>query len=440
MKDYFKKIINAIGSEVPTGVLFTCNFSAEESEFCRFNRGSIRQSGSVLQQGVNLCLIKGNRQAKTYQALSRNIENDGKELKRTIASLMDQLSLIPDDPFLHINEKVESSESISASKQLDLKKLCSDVIASTEGKDFVGILAGGQIYRGFANSFGQLNWYQSGTFSLDWSLYVRDDKAVKQSYAGFEWDRSFFEKKLSQGMEQLEIVSKPPRTVKPGAYRCYLAPAAVQELLEIISWGGFGKKSIATKNSSLIKLYDEGQSLSSKVKLVENTKGGLAPNFDDCGFIKPDELVLIDEGKAKGALVAARAAKEFDLASTGATSSEMPEALWLTSGTLPSGEVLKRLGTGFYVNNLWYVNFSDRQSGRLTGMTRFASFWVEDGKIAAPLNVMRFDDSIFNILGDHLEAFTDEAELMFSADTYEQRSTTCFKLPGALVSSINFTL
>lgn len=40
---------------------------------------------------------------------------------------------------------------------------------------------------------------------------------------------------------------------------------------------------------------------------------------------------------------------------------------------------------------LWYLNFSDRPGGRITGMTRFASFWVEDGRIVAPLNVMRFD-------------------------------------------------
>ena len=26
----------------------------------------------------------------------------------------------------------------------------------------------------------------------------------------------------------------------------------------------------------------------------------------------------------------------------------------------------------------------------MTGMTRFASFWVEHGKIVAPVNVMRF--------------------------------------------------
>ena len=52
------------------------------------------------------------------------------------------------------------------------------------------------------------------------------------------------------------------------------------------------------------------------------------------------------------------------------------------------------MGTGVYIGNLGYLNYSDRTAGRMTGMTRFATFWVEDGQVVAPLNVMRFDDTI----------------------------------------------
>ena len=38
-----------------------------------------------------------------------------------------------------------------------------------------------------------------------------------------------------------------------------------------------------------------------------------------------------------------------------------------------------QLDTGIYVNNLWYLNYSDRPAGRITGMTRFATLWVEEG-------------------------------------------------------------
>jgi predicted Zn-dependent protease len=73
-------------------------------------------------------------------------------------------------------------------------------------------------------------------------------------------------------------------------------------------------------------------------------------------------------------------------------------------------------------------------------MTRFASFWVEGGKIRAPLNVMRFDDTAYRILGENLESLTRERDLVPDGDTYGQRSTGSMRTPGALVRDFALTL
>ena len=112
----------------------------------------------------------------------------------------------------------------------------------------------------------------------------------------------------------------------------------------------------------------------------------------------------------------------------------------MAGGSLALDEVLKALGTGLYISNLWYLNFSDRTAGRITGMTRFATFWVEDGQIKAPVNTMRFDDSIFALLGTALEQLTTERELLLSTSTYSQRQTASNLLPGALLSGLTLTL
>ena len=91
---------------------------------------------------------------------------------------------------------------------------------------------------------------------------------------------------------------------------------------------------------------------------------------------------------------------------------ESPNALEMAAGSLAGDELLGRLDTGLYLNNLWYCNFSDRNDCRITGMTRFACFWVEQGVIQAPLNVMRFDDSVYRMLGDALVGLTRERELI----------------------------
>jgi predicted Zn-dependent protease len=112
----------------------------------------------------------------------------------------------------------------------------------------------------------------------------------------------------------------------------------------------------------------------------------------------------------------------------------------LAPGALAESDVLKALGTGLYISNLWYLNFSDRPAGRITGMTRFATFWVENGSIVAPVTPMRFDDSVYRILGESLVDFTRERELLPDTSTYVERQTGSARLPGALLSALRFTL
>ena len=160
--------------------------------------------------------------------------------------------------------------------------------------------------------------------------------------------------------------------------------------------------------------------------------------FTGSGFIKPDEVQLIENGQYKDCLVSARSAKEY--ASTTNADWEYPGALDMAAGNLPVADVLQELDTGLYINNLWYLNFSDRNACQMTGMTRFACFWVEQGEIQAPVNVMRFDDSIYSLLGSKLLDLTEERELILDSSTYGQRSNSSMELPGVLVSALRLTL
>ena len=65
---------------------------------------------------------------------------------------------------------------------------------------------------------------------------------------------------------------------------------------------------------------------------------------------------------------------------------------------------------------------------------------MENGRIQAPLNVMRFDDTAYRILGENLEALTRERDLVPDADTYGERSTVSMRTPGALVKDFALTL
>ena len=53
---------------------------------------------------------------------------------------------------------------------------------------------------------------------------------------------------------------------------------------------------------------------------------------------------------------------------------------------------------------------------------------------------MRFDETIYNILGDNLLGLTDTQQLLMDCSTYEERSTFSTCLPGALVGGFKMTL
>ncbi|WP_338844793.1 metallopeptidase TldD-related protein [Massilia sp. W12] len=445
MQAYFEALMAQLSAALAPQEGFTCWLSGEDSCFVRFNHGLIRQPGEVRQARLAFSLIGASSADGTLHAsagfdLCHDLAQDSAQLQQALQDLRAQMQELPPDPHFLTATEVHSSTHCGDNQLPDSAAMVDDILDLAQGLDFVGVLAYGAMYRGFANHFGQRNWHQGHSFNLDFSVYQNTDKAVKSSYAGNQWQRAALAAKLEDVRSQLEILKLPPVSLQPGQYRVYLTPTALQEIISMLSWDGVGEKALRTKQSCLRKMRDEGLRLHPSIQLSENTAGGLAPAFSDEGFIKPDSVQLIQDGALVGSLIAPRTAQEYGLATNGADGGEGMSAAHMAGGALAQEAILQALGTGVYISNLWYLNFSDRAHCRMTGMTRFASFWVENGKIKAPLAVMRFDDSLFDILGDKLEALTAQTELLIDNETYEERGDSCARLPGALIRDFNFVL
>lgn len=444
MKDWFFELAGRLFAGLRAGETLLCDLSAERSDFVRFNHARVRQAGSVTQRYVSLRLIRESRQASASLSLAGD-GNDAAIAESALSKLRDTLTQLPEDPWLLYAEEPRSTSSERRGKLPRAEEVVDHVARAAEAVDFVGFYGAGAICRGFANSLGQRNWHEVDTFSFDWSLHLEGDKAVKDSYAGFEWDGAAFDAKLAQDIERLALLREPARTLAPAEYRAYLTPHALEEITGLLQWGAFSARQQATRQSPLLRMQavDEGQApqqLSKQVTLIENTKAGVAPGFQEDGFVRPDAVTLIAAGGLGEGLTSARTAREYGLTPNGANGSEAPESLDMLPGALDPAGALAALGTGLYVSNLWYLNFSDRPAGRMTGMTRFATFWVEHGRIVAPVTPLRFDDTIYRMLGSELVDLTRAPELILSASTYDERSTSSARLPGALLGRLRFTL
>ena len=125
---------------------------------------------------------------------------------------------------------------------------------------------------------------------------------------------------------------------------------------------------------------------------------------------------------------------------SGAVPEERLRSPSLKGGTLREDEILKRLGTGLSISNLHYLNWSDHFGGRITGMTRYACFWVENGKLVAPIENLRFDDTLFSLLGDALEDLTQNPIYLPTVGSYGMRWLGAARMPGMLLGQMAFTL
>lgn len=435
----FKALVEWLKHAITDNEQFHLGYADEASEFVRFNHANVRQAGQVQQASLNLKLINDGRHADLGITLAGEPELDRQRLADGLQQLRETLPLLPQDPYLLLNHNAWQSNNEQTRPLPELAQVLEDISRAAQGVDLVGFYASGPISRGFASSSGAFGWHQANSFNFDFSLFHANGEAVKASYAGHTWDSAEFAARFQQAREQLEFLGRPLHKLAPGHYRAYLAPAAIEEIISIITWGGFSAQAIASKGSSLQKLYAGEQSLSPLVTVAEQISGSLSQAFSTEGYPRGD-VTLIKAGQADGQLINSRSAAEYGLSTNGASSDESPSALQMAAGNLAQADILKQLGTGLYISNLWYLNYSDLPAARLTGMTRFATFWVEDGEIKAPVSTMRFDDSVYNLLGAQLEALTADRELLLSASTYSQRNTASNLLPGALVKRLTLTL
>ena len=439
MQNYFKKISDLLFNALESSEILILNFDAEETDFVRYNKSKIRQAGRVHQVSLDINLIKKGKTLRSSLRLSTEYNKDKTLLVRTLFFLRREVNELPKDPYL-IYEKNINSSNIIDDQGLNAQDMSSRILDISSSHDMVGILSSGKIIKGFANSLGQFNWHESDSFNFDWSLYDDDGKAVKQNYADRKWNQDTFTRLYAESAQQLSVISNDEQKVEPGSYRVYLSPSALNEIIDMMSWGGFSYKANKIGSSPLHLMAKGDREFDKSVSFSEDLSNGISPKFHSDGFIKPNNTELITEGKYQKSLISPRSALEYSVKHNAAEDYESPVSIKLETGKINSKKILETLGTGIYLNNLWYLNFSDRNNARVTGLTRFGCFYVKDGELIGPINTMRFDETMYNIFGTKLAGLTNEQQLLMDTSTYEQRSVHSSTIPGAVVEDFRLTL
>jgi len=441
----FGRACDLLMGELASGESLSVEFAGESSTFMRFNGAKVRQIGEVDKASVDFKYYRDGKTIASSVTLGGNEAEDIERSAHALTRARREAALLPEDPYQTLPSAAGQSKESFSGRLPDATRLPEEILAPADllakaGADYVGIHSQGPLCRGAANSSGARHWFATETFATDYSAYLPNGKAVKSCYAGRDWDGAEYRRRLEAEKPKLEALAKPEKILAPGEYRVYLAPDALNEFIGFFSWNGLSERDMREGESAWLALREGRKSLSPKFGLSQDFSLGVQPRFNELGEVAPETLSLIKGGKLVNTFVSARSAKQY-----GAVSNASPEGEYLRSGAIAGGDlaeekILETLGTGLYVSNLHYLNWSDNDSARITGMTRFACVWVENGKIVAPIKDMRFDESLFNLWGDKLEAVTAKRSLVVETGSYFLRALEGSLLPGMLIEGFTFTL
>jgi len=441
----FDRVCDYMLGQLRGGEAMSVDFAGEASEFMRFNRGRVRQAGQVRQGRVR---FRYHRDGRTLDSAFETTGDPGPDraaAAQALGAARREAALLPPDPYQALPTAQDASRNIFPGQLPDPESLPDLVLGPATvlagaGADFVGLHAQGPVCRGAANSAGARHWFAAETFVLDYSAWLPGGKAVKSSCAGRAWDPRAYAAGLAAAVPRLEALARPGKTLAPGRYRAFLAPDALNEVMPMFSWNGLGERGLREGESAFLALREGRRALSPRFHLAQDFTLGLEPRFNALGETAPERLPLIQAGALVKTLVSARSARKYGVPSNAAPEGEELRSPVVGAGDLDQEDVLKALGTGLFLANLHYLNWSDRDSGRITGMTRFACFWVEQGELAAPIHDLRFDESLYHLFGDKLAALTRQRSLVPETGTYDRRALGGALLPGLLVEGFTFTL
>jgi predicted Zn-dependent protease len=273
--------------------------------------------------------------------------------------------------------------------------------------------AGLKAFGAYSTSAGQLAIANShGVFHQQRSTQATVNSVVMGDAGSGYADRGAIDvSELDRDELATEVIEKAQRNqnaqpVEPGVYEVVLEEYAVAEMLEFMSFIGFGALAVQEERSFMrlgeritgeeVTIWDDG---------LDRTS--IPASFDFEGVPK-QRVDLITRGVANGLVYDMQTAARAGRQSTGnglpAPNTEGPFAvnLFMKPGGTAKSDLMRDVKRGIWVTRFWYVRVVEPKASIITGMTREGTFLIENGQITRPVKDLRFTQSILEALNGTL--------------------------------------
>ena len=220
-------------------------------------------------------------------------------------------------------------------------------------------------------------------------------------------DEIDFAKVANRAVAKAKRPSKPV-SLEPGAYTVILEPEAVADFLLFLGFLGFGGKGLFTHRSFMANKMNT-QIMAENISITEDPFHPVMKymSFDYEG-VPRRKVSIVEKGIAKGVVYNNYYAKLSNVESTGNALAPdnsfgaYPKAMVMEPGDKSLNEIIASTEKGIFITHFWYLNFVNPMRTTVTGTTRDGTFLVENGKLTAPINDMRINQSMMEAFSNAL--------------------------------------
>jgi PmbA protein len=413
-------LADAVLAAVPGGeaeVLVT----EDDHALTRFARNTIHQN--VAETGLTLRLRLMSDRRVGVAELRGNAENGIERLVRNaeearrIAPAQDDMAPLP-EPDGADGPCGWSDATAAATPEQRADGVATVVAAAaTRGLQAYGAFSTRSTQRAIVNSRGLRRHGRSTGASLTAVVRGEDGSGYADRHAVDAGDLDA----AAVAAEVIETAARNQgaRPLDPGVHEVVLAPYAVQELVDYLSYIGFSALAVQERRSFMRR---GARVMSPEVSIRDDAADPLVRPFPfDHEGVSTRRVGLIDRGVCGDVVYDTPTAIRDGVASTGHglpqpnTIGPWATHLIMDAGGTPVSELIAGVRRGLYVTRFWYVRVVHPLRTVITGMTREGTFLIEDGRLGPPVRDLRFTQSIVEALG-RVRAVSDQRRLELGED------------------------
>ena len=202
------------------------------------------------------------------------------------------------------------------------------------------------------------------------------------------------------------LAGRSPKSVAPGQYEVVLESYAVGDMLDFLSYMGFGALAMQEGRSFMTGKLGQ-RVMGENVSIWDDglDPGGLVRSFDFEGIPK-QRVDIIKNGIANSPVYDRRTAVKEDKRTTGhalpsgSSIGPLPFNMFMGPGHASREQLIAGVKRGLLVTRFWYTRVVHPLSVTMTGMTRDGTFLIENGEIVAPVRNLRFTQSYLAALNE----------------------------------------